>query len=57
MMFATVKATRRGFLIATAGAGAGAAVSTGGCGDDGEPDVVSLSYERQHAVMIEVPPD
>jgi arsenite oxidase small subunit len=53
MLLKTVKVSRRSFLIATAGAGAGAAVLIVGCGEDGEPDVVSLSYTRTRLAALD----
>ena len=52
-MLLTTVVSRRGFLIATAGVGAGAAgVLIVGCGEDGEPDVVFLSYERKRLAAV-----
>ena len=53
MQIQTVQISRRTFLIATAGAGAGAAgILIVGCGEDGEPDVASLTYERQRLAAV-----
>ena len=53
MLLETVCISRRTFLIAAAGAGAGAAsVLIVGCGDDGEPDIVFLSYERKRLAAV-----
>jgi arsenite oxidase small subunit len=53
MLFETVSVSRRTFLIATAGAGAGVAgVLIVGCGDDGEPDFVSLTYSRKRLAAV-----
>ena len=53
MLLRTVRVSRRGFLIATAGVGAGAAVLIVGCGDDGEPDIVLLGYGRKQLAALD----